>query len=200
MRALFHSSPAFPVSFPNTNRAISFRPASTRRSCPRGSGSQEVVEHLWKEQGGKQMQEKSNFQCIWEEWLCGLAEKSCKDLRSFTCRMGTSAYTVSLLPCDGAKLPLLLCWSCQIQLFCALTQEASLAVPALLGSPVPGPPTVLVLHLVASQPRTFCTWQEIKSKEQGFYISYYHFLPPSFHVSHYIPAYKQTALSVKKVE
>lgn len=81
MGAMSHASPALPGSFPSANRGISFLPASTRRSCPGGSGCQDVMEHLWEEQGGKQMWEKSDFQCIWEGWLCGLVEKSCEDLK-----------------------------------------------------------------------------------------------------------------------
>lgn len=140
------------VSFPSTNRGISFLPASPHRICWGGSESQEVMEHLWEEQGVSQMWEKSNFQWVWGGWQCGLAEKSCEDFHSLMCSTSTSADTDSdsLPPRDEAKLPLLLCWRHQIELFCALPQKADLAVPALLGSPVPGPPTVLLLHLMAS--------------------------------------------------
>lgn len=42
MGAMSHTSPVLSVSFPNTNRGISFLPASIHDSCQGGSGSQEV--------------------------------------------------------------------------------------------------------------------------------------------------------------
>lgn len=117
MGAMSHISSV--VSFPNTKRGISSLPACTHECCLGVSGSQEFMEHLWKEQGGKQMWEKSNFQWVWEGWVCALAGKSCEDLHSLTCSRGTSAYTdpVSILPCDGVKLPLLLHWRHHLSYF-----------------------------------------------------------------------------------